>query len=296
MGGAGDRRRVGDRDSRRWRIAASGKKTIAREVGVAVNTVRRYLRQPIEAGQQVRPAARRLTDERRAGGPDAVRGAGGRQCGRRPAAAGRAGLRDQRADDRAGGGRHPSRAPGRAAGDGAGGNGTGRPAADRFRPEAAADCRRARPDLLLVAVLSYSRRLFVKAFLNERGADWREGIAARAHAFRRRPAHAARGQCPAVGARARPRDGHGDLPSGLSRVLSRLGRAAARVRAVSRADEGQDRSGREIRQTQRRSPTRPSTRSPRSSSTWRRGWRSPTSGATGRRMKRRWSGSSATSA
>ena len=35
---------------------------------------------------------------------------------------------------------------------------------------------------LLVAVLSYSRRLFVKAFLNERGDDWREGIAA---AFRR---------------------------------------------------------------------------------------------------------------
>src|SRR4029077_1226938 len=31
---------------------------------------------------------------------------------------------------------------------------------------------------LLVAVLSYSRRLFVKAFLNERGADWRDGIAA----------------------------------------------------------------------------------------------------------------------
>ena len=42
-----------------------GKKAIAREVGVAVNTVRRYLRQPITAGQQVRPAARRLTDDRR---------------------------------------------------------------------------------------------------------------------------------------------------------------------------------------------------------------------------------------
>jgi predicted transcriptional regulator len=41
-----------------------GKKTIAREVGVAVNTVRRYLRQPIEAGAQIRPAARRLTDDR----------------------------------------------------------------------------------------------------------------------------------------------------------------------------------------------------------------------------------------
>jgi predicted transcriptional regulator len=42
-----------------------GKKAIAREVGVAVNTVRRYLRAPIMAGQQVRPAARRLTDDRR---------------------------------------------------------------------------------------------------------------------------------------------------------------------------------------------------------------------------------------
>src|SRR5438445_12383499 len=42
-----------------------GKKAIAREVGVAVNTVRRYLRQLITPGQQVRPAARRLTDERR---------------------------------------------------------------------------------------------------------------------------------------------------------------------------------------------------------------------------------------
>src|SRR5688572_23927776 len=40
-----------------------GKKTIAREVGVAVNTVRRYLREPIAAGQQIRPAARRLTEE-----------------------------------------------------------------------------------------------------------------------------------------------------------------------------------------------------------------------------------------
>lgn len=42
-----------------------GKKTIAREVGVSVNTVRRYLRRPIEAGVQTRPAARRLTDEQR---------------------------------------------------------------------------------------------------------------------------------------------------------------------------------------------------------------------------------------
>jgi transposase len=30
----------------------------------------------------------------------------------------------------------------------------------------------------LVAVLSFSRRLFVRAFLNQRGDDWREGVAA----------------------------------------------------------------------------------------------------------------------
>lgn len=39
-----------------------GKKTIARELGVSINTVRRYVRQPVEAGHQVRPTARRLTD------------------------------------------------------------------------------------------------------------------------------------------------------------------------------------------------------------------------------------------
>lgn len=42
-----------------------GKKTIAREVGVALNTVRRYLRQPIAPGRQVRPGGRLLTGERR---------------------------------------------------------------------------------------------------------------------------------------------------------------------------------------------------------------------------------------
>jgi len=36
---------------------------------------------------------------------------------------------------------------------------------------------------LLVAVLSYSRRLFVKAFLSERQDDWREGIAAAFSSF-----------------------------------------------------------------------------------------------------------------
>jgi transposase len=42
-----------------------GSKMIARTVGVARNTVRRYLREPITPGAQVRPAARRLTDDAR---------------------------------------------------------------------------------------------------------------------------------------------------------------------------------------------------------------------------------------
>jgi transposase len=42
-----------------------GTKVIARMVGVARNTVRRYLRGPVEPGAQTRPAARRLSDARR---------------------------------------------------------------------------------------------------------------------------------------------------------------------------------------------------------------------------------------
>ena len=42
-----------------------GSKAIARAVGVARNTVRRYLRQSIDVEGQVRLAARRLTDDRR---------------------------------------------------------------------------------------------------------------------------------------------------------------------------------------------------------------------------------------
>ena len=155
-----------------------GKKAIAREVGVAVNTVRRYLRQPITAGQQVRPAARRLTDDRREEARTLYEGP----------AAGNAVVVQRLLAER------------------------GCAISVRTIERAVADIRRAQrvaalatvrvetaPGdqlqidfgqkrlriagvrvriFLLVAVLSYSRRLFVKAFLNERGDDWREGIAA----------------------------------------------------------------------------------------------------------------------
>jgi transposase len=155
-----------------------GKKAIAREVGVAINTVRRYLRQPITPGHQVRPAARRLTDDRRGEARTLYEGA----------AAGNAVVVQRLLAER------------------------GCPMSVRTIERAVTDIRRAQrvaalatvrvetaPGdqlqidfgqqrlriagvrvriFLLVAVLSYSRRLFVKAFLNERGDDWREGIAA----------------------------------------------------------------------------------------------------------------------
>src|SRR5436305_2896122 len=43
-----------------------GKKRIAHEVGISINTVRRYVRQPVVPGVQVRPGAQRLTDAVRA--------------------------------------------------------------------------------------------------------------------------------------------------------------------------------------------------------------------------------------
>lgn len=155
-----------------------GKKTIAREVGVAVNTVRRYLRQPIMPGQQVRPAARRLTDDRRGEARTLYEGpAEGNAVVVQRLLAQRGCTMSVRTIERA--------------------------VVDIRRAQRVATLATVRVEtapgdqlqvdfgqkrlviagvrvriFLLVAVLSYSRRLFVKAFLNERGDDWREGIAA----------------------------------------------------------------------------------------------------------------------
>src|SRR5688572_19140631 len=155
-----------------------GKKTIAREVGVAVNTVRRYLRQPVGVGVQVRPAARRLTDERRWEARALYEGpAGGNAVVVQRLLAERGLTISVRTIERA--------------------------VADIRRERRVAQLATVRVEtppgdqlqidfgqkrvcvagawvhvFLLVAVLSYSRRLFVKAFLNERQDDWREGIAA----------------------------------------------------------------------------------------------------------------------
>lgn len=155
-----------------------GKKAIARELGVSINTVRRYVRQSIAAGCQVRPMARRLTDAWRDLARALYEGP----------AAGNAVVVQRLLEER------------------------GLVVSTRTIERAVTDIRRAQrvaqlatvrvetpPGdqlqidfgqqrvpiggawvrvFLLVAVLSYSRRLFVKAFLSERQDDWREGIAA----------------------------------------------------------------------------------------------------------------------
>ena len=155
-----------------------GSKTIAKQLGVARNTVRRYRRTPVTAGVQVRPAARKLSEADRQTARELYTGV----------AAGNAVVVRRLLGER------------------------GVVVAERTIQRAVADLRQAQRAaalatvrvetapgaqlqidfgqqrivmagvavrvFLLVAVLSYSRRLFVKAFLNERGDDWREGIAA----------------------------------------------------------------------------------------------------------------------
>ena len=155
-----------------------GKKAIAREVGVAVNTVRRYLRKPITPGEQFRPAARRLTDEHRAQARMLYEGpaAGNAVVVQRLLAEGGCAISVRTIERAVADIRRAQRVA----------------ALATVRVETAPgdqlqiDFGQTRLRIagvhvrifLLVAVLSYSRRLFVKAFLNERGDDWREGIAA----------------------------------------------------------------------------------------------------------------------
>lgn len=155
-----------------------GSKAIARTVGVARNTVRRYLRRTIPAGVQTRPKAQRLPERARAEARALYEGAaeGNAVVVHRL-------LRERGVDVSV-------RTIERAVAD----------MREARRAAALATVRVESPPgdqlqidfgqkrvqigeasvrvFFLVAVLSYSRRLFVKAFLNERQDDWREGIAA----------------------------------------------------------------------------------------------------------------------
>lgn len=155
-----------------------GSKRIAAEVGVARNTVKRYLRWNGEAGFQVRPMARKLDE---ASQTRAVALWDGAAEGNAVVVASM--LKSEGVD--------------------ASVRTVQRSVAERRREVRAAEVATVRFEtapgkqmqidfgekkvviggvlvkvFLLVAVLSHSRRLFVRAFLNQRGDDWREGIAA----------------------------------------------------------------------------------------------------------------------
>src|SRR5512140_2024225 len=166
---------------RQMRVLAEagwGAKRIAREVGVARNTVRRYLRARSEEERQERPQARRLrqAEQQRAvelwegpaeGNAVVVQALLAEQGVKASVRTVQRAVRERRQQTRA-----------------------AQVATVRFETapgqQMQVDFGEKKVSLggqlvkvfLLVAVLSFSRRLFVRAFLAERGDDWREGIAA----------------------------------------------------------------------------------------------------------------------
>jgi transposase len=154
-----------------------GAKRIAQELGVARNTVRRYLRSSL-AAVQVRPGARALGPEQLA---DARQLFAGEADGN--AVVVRRLLAERGVDT-------SLRTVQRAVAEQRREQRVAQVATVRFETEPGAQMQIDFGEkwiaiagqlvrvYLLVAVLSYSRRLFVKAFLNQRSDDWREGIAA----------------------------------------------------------------------------------------------------------------------
>jgi transposase len=155
-----------------------GSNTIARTVGVARNTVRRYLRDAIDAGVQVRPGARRLTAEDREAARTLYEGAaeGNAVVVQRLLAARdvKVGLRtvERAVADLRRARRVATLATVRVETE------PGDQLQIDFGQKPVRIADREVRIFVLVAVLRYSRRLFVKPFLHERQADWREGIAA----------------------------------------------------------------------------------------------------------------------
>jgi transposase len=157
--------------------AGWGAKRIAAEVGVARNTVRRYLRSPL-ADVQVRPSRRALDTDARSRARELYAG---------PAAGNAVVVRQMLGEH---GLEASVRTVQRAVAEQRREQRVAQVATVRFETEPGAQMQIDFGEkwvsiagelvrvFLLVAVLGYSRRLFAKAFLNQRSDDWREGIAA----------------------------------------------------------------------------------------------------------------------
>lgn len=154
-----------------------GAKRIGRELGIARNTVRRYLRGGMAAEQQTRPRRRRLDAARQVEARALFTGI----------AAGNAVVIARELSQR--GVEASVRTVQRAVAAQRRAARVSDVATVRFETapgqQLQIDFGQKRVEIaglfvrvhLLVAVLSYSRRLFVQAFLTERGDDWREGLA-----------------------------------------------------------------------------------------------------------------------
>lgn len=154
-----------------------GVKAMARELGVARNTVRRYVR-GAAAGQQARPAARRLSEADRTTAQTLFQSTaeGNAVVVQRLLAEHGCGASIRTVQRMVA----PIRQAQRAA-DVATVRVETAPGAQLqvdFGQKRVTIAGAAVRVFLLVAVLSYSRRAFVQAFLHERQDDWREGIAA----------------------------------------------------------------------------------------------------------------------
>jgi transposase len=165
------------RHLRELRAKGWGSKAIASELGIARNTVKRYLRLGDDAEEQVRPGRRRLDEAARA---EAVRLFGSTAEGNavvvRDLLVDRgvdASLRTiQRAVEET---RREVRAKDVATTRYE--TAAGQQMQIDFGEKVVQIAGEAMKVHLLVAVLGFSRRIFVKAFLRQRGDDWREGIA-----------------------------------------------------------------------------------------------------------------------
>lgn len=158
--------------------AGWGARRIADEVGVARNTVRRYLRGGDQAAVQIRLEARVLSEAQQARAVELWDGpAEGNAAVVRTLLAGEGIEASLRTVQRALVGRRRAAVAAQVATvrfDTA----PGKQMQIDFGEKKVRIAGQLVKVYLLVAVLSHSRRLFVRPFLNQRGDDWREGIAA----------------------------------------------------------------------------------------------------------------------
>jgi hypothetical protein len=96
---------------------------------------------------------------------------------------------------------------------------------------------------LFVAVLGYSRRIFVRASLSQKQHDWREGLAGAYRTFGGVTQRILIDRAGALRPRRRSRHAHRACASGIHCVLQRLGYRSLGVSTVSRTQR-QDRVGR----------------------------------------------------